>query len=357
MKVGALISLTLLGAGVIAVSQDRRPVGERIRAADQTVQDHADVGFAMFAIRWVPDRGRRFNDVSCLLCHNAPTIGGRGSDPRRAVFFAPDSGTPSGTTNFQRQEGRIDAPVLRREIPKDARERKSPALFGLGFVDAIKTEDILKNADPTDANGDGISGRTILVNGQYGRFGWKGDVVNLKDFVHSAFLTELGLGLTDPEKNVVGNIDGYQMDGTWQYLRLLAYPIGPPEMIRSAKGEAAFNQIGCGTCHTPSFTTGPSDLPELANKKIFPYSNFLLHDLGDGGPLHTTPKQPTPSEFRTPPLWGFGSVPGPYMNDNSAKTLEEAIEKHGGEAAASREKYRALPASEKVELQKFLESL
>lgn len=357
MKVGAFVSFALLAAGVIAVSQDRRPVGERIRASEQSVQDHADIGFAMFAVRWVPDRGRRFNEVSCLLCHNAPTLGGRGSDPRRAVFFAPDPDAPGGTSNFQRQQSRIDEPVLKREIPETARERKSPALFGLGFVDALQAADILKRADPADADKDGISGRALMINGRPGRFGWKGDIVTLKDFVHSAFLTEIGLGLSRPEENVVGNIDEYQMDAAWQYLRLLDAPTMPLDMVRSAKGEAAFSQIGCAKCHVPSYTTGPSDLPELANKKIAPYSDFLLHELSDDAPLHTSPKQPAPNEFRTPPLWGFGSVPGPYMNDNSADTLDAALEKHGGEAATARANYRALSASDKSELRKFLESL
>lgn len=155
-----------------------------------------------------------------------------------------------------------------------------------------------------------------------------------------------------------------ELEKTTLYLRLLAVParrsVAEPTVV---KGEALFQKAGCATCHHASFKTGEvADIPELANQSVRPYSDLLLHDMGpelaDGRP----DSEASGSEWRTPPLWGLGllevvSQQVRLLHDGRARGVEEAILWHGGEASASRERFKALDRSEREALVAFLHSL
>lgn len=129
------------------------------------------------------------------------------------------------------------------------------------------------------------------------------------------------------------------------------------------KGKAIFHELGCASCHTPSLTTGKVEgQPHLSNQRIWPYTDMLLHDMGEGLADNRPEGMATGQEWRTPPLWGIGlteTVSGHtfFLHDGRARNLEEAILWHGGEAQAARDGYAALPKADRDVLISFVESL
>jgi CxxC motif-containing protein (DUF1111 family) len=149
-----------------------------------------------------------------------------------------------------------------------------------------------------------------------------------------------------------------------EYLRTLKAPIqrnvNDPDVIA---GKNIFLQISCGKCHAPELKTGNSTIDVLANKTFFPYTDLLLHDMGSGLNDGYTEGTALAAEWRTPPLWGLGlsknSQGGEYflLHDGRAKSIEEAILFHGGEAQQSKTDFQQLNPADKAKLIKFLESL
>ena len=261
-----------------------------------------------------------------------------------------------------------------------------PANTGLGFLEAVPDALLLALADENDADGDGISGRpnwisvpqyctirpgTVIRNGKYiGRFGKKAAVYDLLQQTVNAYNQDMGINSTyehystyngqdtDPEVSNQTVLD------VVFYLQTLKAPVQrnqqDPEVIA---GRQLFISIDCSKCHTPQMQTGNSPIAALSNKTFFPYSDFLLHDMGPALNDGYTEGTALPSEWRTPPLWGLGlsknSQGGGYflMHDGRARTIEQAIALHGGEAATSKSGFEALTAAEKINLIKFLESL
>ncbi|HYG53463.1 MAG TPA: di-heme oxidoredictase family protein, partial [Flavobacteriales bacterium] len=269
-----------------------------------------------------------------------------------------------------------------------------PPNTGLGFIDALTDADILANADPTDADGDGISGRAnyvtapwyfnpqpyhIMVNGKYiGRFGRKGAAVDLTNQTVNAYNQDMGItsefAMQEPYINGVlspygdaapdPEVASSELLNVVFYLRTLKAPVQRNKTDQDViNGKQIFLSTGCGKCHTESFTTGDCDIAALANKTIYPYSDFLLHDMGPGLDDGYTEGNALTSEWKTPPLWGLGlsknSQGGSYflLHDGRAHSIEEAITMHGGEATAVISTYNALSADAKAKLLKFLESL
>jgi CxxC motif-containing protein (DUF1111 family) len=261
-----------------------------------------------------------------------------------------------------------------------------PANTGLGFIDAVSDEDILAWADPDDADGDGVSGvanwiemkeylfarpGTIEQGEKYvGRLGKKGAAYDLHQQTAQAYNEDIGItstfepfdtysGLaTDPE------ISDQVLQDVVFYLKTLKAPV--PRKTNDAgilAGKALFTEIGCAKCHRPEMKTGASSIAALSNKTFYPYSDLLLHDMGPGLDDGYTEGSATTSEWKTPPLWGLGlskfSQGGQYflLHDGRARSIQEAITLHGGEAQSTREKYQALSAAEQNDLIKFLESL
>ena len=238
--------------------------------------------------------------------------------------------------------------------------RVPPAVFGLGLLEAIPEREILARADPHDANGDGISGRPQYVPGPsakkrvLGRFGWKAAQPSLYDQSATALCNDLG----------ATRATRAELKSLADYLRALAVPArrlsGNP-VVR--QGERLFASIGCGGCHLPRTTTGalPS-WPELSRQVIRPYTDLLLHDMGedlnDGLPEGIAEGR----EWRTPPLWGLGLLPVisgemRLLHDGRARSIEETILWHGGEAERSRREFIELPKVRREALTAFVESL
>jgi CxxC motif-containing protein (DUF1111 family) len=261
-----------------------------------------------------------------------------------------------------------------------------PAVTGLGFLAALTDQQILSNADPNDANGDGISGvpnyiapRIYFeslwlhqaVNGKYiGRFGKKAAAIDLLMQTVNAYNQDIGITSTfesvDPYTNQLTDPEvSYEaINNVVFYLRTLKAPVprneDDPEVMN---GKQLFSEIGCNSCHIPDWTTPVSDIPSLSNRDFHPYTDLLLHDMGPALDDGYTEGSALPSEWRTPPLWGLGlsknSQGGSYflLHDGRAHSIEEAILLHGGEAAASRDAFQQLSEDQKKALIAFLESL
>ena len=147
------------------------------------------------------------------------------------------------------------------------------------------------------------------------------------------------------------------------YSRTLAVParreVGAADTDR---GQAAFDEVGCASCHTAELTTGPSDVAPLDRQTIRPYTDLLLHDLGPALADDRPDGEATGREWRTAPLWGIGLVETVnghtrFLHDGRARSIEEAILWHGGEAEASRRAFTELDADDRAAVLAFLESL
>lgn len=269
--------------------------------------------------------------------------------------------------------------------------RLTPPMIGLGLIEAIPESAIRANADPDDANQDGISGKAAqikLKDGtvKLGRFGWKAQNPDIRQQTADAFSGDIGISTaenpsptgdcTTAEVDCLKMPNGVQkrfgpyeasaevMDLVTFYAENLAVPArrkaGFPETLA---GKKAFYDAGCTACHVPKFQTGANAAsPGNANQLIWPYSDFLLHDMGpdlaDGQAVGLANGQ----EWRTPPLWGVGlaetvNAPAAFLHDGRAKTLEEAILWHGGEAEKARNRFANMSKEERNSLIRFLESL
>ena len=263
--------------------------------------------------------------------------------------------------------------------------RIAPPMIGLGLLEAIPTASILANADPDDANGDGISGRAnqvwddALGKTVLGRFGWKAGQPTLNQQNAHAFAGDMGLttnllhrdDCTAPQTNCRQAVSGGQPEVSDDILALVLFysrNLGVParrqvDDLQVRQGKQLFNQAGCSGCHTPSFTTRTDAAePELANQLIRPYSDLLLHDMGDGLADNRPEFLASGREWRTAPLWGVGlteTVNGhsQLLHDGRARNLLEAILWHGGEAEAARQQVLAFDAEQRAALLAFLHSL
>ncbi|SFD05634.1 di-heme oxidoredictase family protein [Tropicimonas isoalkanivorans] len=272
--------------------------------------------------------------------------------------------------------------------------RIAPPMIGLGLLEAIPEADILAGADPSDADGNGISGRANRVwsreHGQWmlGRFGWKAGQPTVEQQASEAFAHDMGLSTPlhpaawgectsaqgtcrSAPHGESGNDEGLEipraaMDLVTFYARNLSVParreVGAPEVLL---GKRVFHEAGCASCHQPAFVTHRlKDQPEQSFQLIYPYSDLLLHDMGPGLADGFEEAAATGKEWRTAPLWGIGmtaAVAGDagygFLHDGRARTLLEAILWHGGEAFPAREAVRTLPAEERAALLAFLNSL
>lgn len=261
-----------------------------------------------------------------------------------------------------------------------------PAVSGLGYLQYVTDEDLLALADPNDTNGDGISGvpnwmplasfvipsaSAISQNGAYiHRFGKKAAAYDLLHQTVGAYNQDMGIASTfDPVDVATGlTIDPEVSDRTVRdvvaYLELLKAPIqrdaADPQVL---SGKAIYEEIQCAACHVPELRTGYSPIEALSFKTFSPYTDLLLHDMGSGLDDGYTEGSALTSEWRTPPLWGLGLSPnsqgGTYflLHDGRARSIEEAILLHGGEANTSKEQFENLSQERKEDLIKFLESL
>ena len=322
--------------------------------------------------------GPVFNGASCAECHHQPTIGG--SSDRMVTRFG-RAGLGGAFDDMAAFGGSLLQPQgittgscsqVGETVPPEATvvaRRQSPALFGLGLVDAIADDRILKLADPTDRNNDGISGRAHLVGGRVGRFGWKADVATLREFAAGAYRDEMGITspsfpsesapqggpatcdpVPDPED------DGAGVDAFTDFLTLVA-PLPPLPLSADARlGRALFRRARCRGCHSDKLKTGVHALRVLHKRRVRLFSDLLLHDMGPELADGIGQGDASGSEFRTAPLWGVRAS-APYLHDGRAATLEAAIALHGGEAAASRDAFLALDPASRARLVAYLNVL
>ncbi|MEM9565552.1 MAG: di-heme oxidoredictase family protein [Actinomycetota bacterium] len=265
--------------------------------------------------------------------------------------------------------------------------RLGPQVIGMGLLESIPVETVLANADPDDADGDGISGRPNMVwdervlEPRLGRFGWKANVTTIEQQVAGAFLGDVGVtSVLHPDDNCPavqtdcaaapnGANDGEpeltadRLASVTFYNRTLSVPaMRDVESDDVVDGSQLFADIGCASCHLPTVETGPASPEVLANQTIHPYTDLLLHDMGPGLADGRPDFEASGSEWRTPPLWGLGLIDDVngerfLLHDGRARTIAEAILWHGGEGEASAEAFRQLSADERAKLLAFLEAL
>ena len=261
--------------------------------------------------------------------------------------------------------------------------RLAPPVFGLGLIEAIPEDQILALADVTDADQDGISGKPNYVwnpfteRKELGRFGLKLNTSTLQVQVAAAYNNDIGITSyvfkNETSQGQIDQSDGIEDDpelpdsvlnGVVFYMKSLQVParrnVTDPQVIR---GKQIFREAKCASCHNPDFTTAVNmAFPAASNQRIHPYTDMLLHDMGEGLADHRPDFDATGFEWRTTPLWGLGlfeavNYPPYYLHDGRARSILEAIMWHGGEAQHSKEYVQQLSKEDRDALIKFLRSL
>jgi len=377
--------------------------------------------------------GPVYNDTSCVACHGLGAPGGAGPESKNVVLVTATStgqgsstkalnrihpgfrgtrsvvlhrhGTESEYGSWRREfyeshrvaepnasskphedsiEGRIQAVKLltvperrlRERLPRlkptkgfnlSVAERNTPALFGTGRIDAIPSEVLVALAESQPTAVRGRISRTR--EGRIGKFGWKGQIASLHEFVRGACANEMGLEVPgfsqaisplDPNRKAKGlDMTNTECDALVAYIRALPAPVvvdpfGPHGTRDIREGRRHFADLGCTQCHTPTL----GDVNGI-------YSDLLLHEMGqslsDSGSYYgsegpDSPGGPAPGEWRTPPLWGYRDS-GPYLHDGRAQNLEEAVALHEGQGETSAHKFFALSSKERFQVEAFLKSL
>ncbi len=266
--------------------------------------------------------------------------------------------------------------------------RSAPPILGAGLLDMIGQQDIDRLADEADENRDGISGRVNMTWDQEtgqprpGRFGWKANRPSVRLQVAAALQGDMGISNPIfPEQpcsarqtrcnNSVHGTDEQGVEISVELFNLLVnfnMSLGVPERRKPdhplvLQGRELFYQTGCQACHHPSYVTQTrGDYPHLSEQQIWPYTDLLLHDMGDALADGRPDYLAGGSEWRTPPLWGVGlsqAVNGTkqYLHDGRARTVEEAIVWHGGEAEAAKNTFTHLDREQRKALTSFVKSL
>lgn len=263
------------------------------------------------------------------------------------------------------------------------------SVFGLGLLEAISEDTLREWADPEDADGDGISGRINMVRDpeakelRPGRFGWKAEqatiVAQSADAAHNdmgvSSVLNPGQPCTEAQTECIAARTGADPETPYEitrqgleeirvYLAFLSVPArGHLDDPSVQRGEALFAETGCASCHKQTAVTGDDhDLRRLRNKNIQPFTDLLLHDMGEGLSDNRPSFAAAGSEWRTPPLWGIGLLPKVnghmrLLHDGRARGLAEAILWHGGEAEAARERFRTMQAEDREAILNYLKSL
>ena len=263
--------------------------------------------------------------------------------------------------------------------------RIAPATIGMGLLEAIPEESILALADPEDADGDGVSGRPNMVwdaqqeRNLLGRFGWKAGNPTVEQQSAGAFHGDIGItsryfpdencppaqsACLEAPKGGSPEVPDERLAKVAFYVQTLAVPamrnMDDPQVREGAR---LFMKAGCGVCHTPRHETS-EDYPvrPLRGQVIFPFTDLLLHDMGEGLADNRPDGDASGREWRTPPLWGIGLVETVnghtmFLHDGRARNIEEAVFWHDGEARQSRDHYVGLSSEERDSVIRFLRSL
>ncbi len=335
--------------------------------------------------------GPIFNNVSCASCHSGD---GRGRPENILTRFSRGTDLIPAEGGPQIQD-RVIPGAEPEQLPAgvDVSYRMPPPVFGVGLIEAIPDSTILAHEDPSDGDGDGISGRANMVTPpafvpstepgggpgpRVGRFGRKAQTSSLLQQTVDAYHQDIGMtssyrsvenvnplashappGL-DPARDP--ELSDAEIENVMQYMRMLAPPAPGPSTAQRVRGESLFQSAACAKCHMPTLRTGPHEIETLANRDVALYSDLLLHDLGpvlaDGRPDGSADG----TEWRTAPLWGL-RIAREFLNgqlfllhDGRAHSVDAAIRFHGGEATAARDAYLAMPPDDQAALVDFVES-
>ncbi|GIC79145.1 hypothetical protein FMO003_36730 [Moritella sp. F3] len=330
---------------------------------------------------------------------NADPLIGSVLQPNNVGIAEQDSEGDVVLTSWSESNGlRSPNYAFSKNRPAKFSARLAPQLVGLGLLEAVSEDVILKREDPQDTNQDGISGRaqkvTDPVSGEtrLGRFGYKAGASSLKHQIAGALNTDMGVMtsvLPRPDcgseqtscNNQGAELSDEHLDNLVKYIALLGVrPQRDIEQQQVIVGKQKFNAIGCESCHRDTMKTSSyAPFAELRDQTIHPYTDLLLHDMGAGLADNLGEGQATGSEWRTAPLWGLGlsvcvtggvidvdrnkqgdeicSPDESYLHDGRARTIEEAILWHGGEGQLSNDNYQNLSAANKEALIAFLRSL
>lgn len=247
--------------------------------------------------------------------------------------------------------------------------RIGPAMYGRGLLEAIDVATLESFADPDDRDGDGIRGKlntpwdVLRHESGIGRFGQKANTTTLELQVAAAYANDMGVSNpVFPEADGRIDVGGETISNVTFYLSTLGVPARADASPESERGEDLFTDFGCASCHVPTLMTGKHELKALTNQRIWPYSDLLLHDMGEGLSDGRPDFGANGRQWRTPPLWGLGLVPAVspgagYLHDGRARTLAEAILWHGGEGERAREAFRNASRVEREALLAFLRVL
>jgi CxxC motif-containing protein (DUF1111 family) len=406
------------GGGTTVFEEDTTAYGRALANLDASRWSVFLAGKARFVRQW-PQAGPCADAVACVDCHFRDGRGpgpdrlasglshllrlGRSSpeaDPvygiqlRRTGFGTPAPGRFA--VRWEEIRGRYPSGehyALRRPVvnvteltygPLDPRTRLSvrvpPAVFGLGLLEAVTEHEVLAVADPDDGNRDGISGRPQRVRDPLtggmtlGRFGWKAAQPSLAAQAATALREDIAVTSPSTASRVPPceadrdanepEVGDHDVALLVQYLKSLAVPARrrwtQPQVLQ---GEMIFSAIGCADCHRLRLATGESGgWRELSRQTISAYTDLLLHDLGPQLADGVGEGVASGSEWRTPPLWGLGllaTVSGAIalLHDGRARSPEEAVLWHGGEADRARAHFVALPLEKRRALIEFLATL
>ena len=331
--------------------------------------------------------GPVFNATGCGECHIAPALGG-GSQiaERRAGFFDGSRFIehPGGSLIHDRA---INATLLETVIESRTNTftfRGSQSLFGDGFVEAVANSTLqqIAAAQPTAMRGQIINVPVFEAPGQtrIGRFGWKGQQASLVSFAADAYLNEMGItsplqpnenssnGNEVPDDGIVDD-EGGDVELFALFMRSLKVPPRYAELANTADaiaGSALFNQVGCNVCHTRSMVTAEPETPinggamlvsrALGNKRIQPFGDFLLHDIGTGDGIVQNGGSSTRNKVRTAPLWGLHARTR-FMHDFLSHSIDDAIQRHDNQAESARRAFNGLSRTDQRRLMTFLRSL
>jgi CxxC motif-containing protein (DUF1111 family) len=337
--------------------------------------------------------GPTYNAQSCRECHQNVVTGGASQITEQRSGYTLKHAFYDSLGGNLIQSRATSPDIVEHVAPGDTLRtfRISTTTLGTGFIECIANSTLLaiRDAQPAKIRGTALMVPILeITNGlaRIGRFGWKSQHASLLSFAADAYLNEMGItSPLMPEENTCngefvgfGTIydplpepedDGGDIAAFAGFMRATKAPSRGTITTSVQAGASLFNQVGCTACHVPSITTarpgtvingGAFTVPAaLGNKIIHPYSDFLLHDIGsgDGIPvLSTAEYEPTAKQIRTALLWGLRTR-NRLMHDGLSLTVEDAIQRHSGQAAEAAHRYHALSGGEKQQLLDFLDSL
>lgn len=259
--------------------------------------------------------------------------------------------------------------------------RVASPVFGVGLLEAVSDNNILANADENDTDSDGISGKpnyvwnAVTQSHTLGRFGWKANQPSLLQQVAAAYNQDIGIansvfsvessyGQLQWDNNSKIELSDSLLQAVVFYVQTLAVPARRNVTdTQVQQGKALFINAGCAKCHIPDMRTAVNvAFPAISNQLIHPYTDMLLHDMGDDLADNRPDFKANGNEWRTAPLWGIGLTQrvnghSNFLHDGRARNVLEAVMWHGGEALTAKNKVKAMTANERNTLIKFIDSL